>query len=219
MKRVGQLSPGEEFAFAGVQFVVLDKLGGGIFCLLRYAYGSCRFQEEDNFGSSVNDYTVSSIREHINAFAKALPNSREEACAMLKFPLDLLDANHDKSYGTLMVRAAPLTDAQYSRYSDYIPTIAGEYWLATPAGYVNPYSSYSLQDWRCSVLCIGADGSKKLRTPQASGDRHFIRPAICLDESTLVVVANDDADEDPLSKFTDEELLNELKRRLNSNFQ
>lgn len=190
MKKLAKLSPGRIFNFAGEKFVVMEQRDGAAFVLLAQSKESCPFNDKDD-AENRNDYTRSTLKERIDKWVEALPRTSEEAAAILPFEVDLSCTDRSKSYGTITVKAAPLTLWQYGQFKKLIPLNEDDwYWLVTPwacrwlrspltngAGYV----WYVFTDGDCSSL--GASNS------------FGIRPALLLN-SDLLVSLDDEVEDD-----------------------
>lgn len=132
MKKLAKLSPGRIFNFAGEKFVVMEQRDGAAFVLLAQSKESCPFNDKDD-AENRNDYTHSTLKERIDKWVEALPRTSEEAAAILPFEVDLSCTDRSKSYGTITVKAAPLTLWQYGQFKELIPLNEDDwYWLATP---------------------------------------------------------------------------------------
>lgn len=132
MKKLAKLSPGRIFNFAGEKFVVMEQRDGAAFVLLAQSKESCPFNDKDD-AENRNDYTRSTLKERIDKWVEALPRTSEEAAAILPFEVDLSCTDRSKSYGTITVKAAPLTLWQYGQFKELIPLNEDDwYWLVTP---------------------------------------------------------------------------------------
>lgn len=132
MKKLAKLSPGRIFNFAGEKFVVMEQRDGAAFVLLAQSKESCPFNDKDD-AENRNDYTHSTLKERIDKWVEALPRTSEEAAAILPFEVDLSCTDRSKSYGTITVKAAPLTLWQYGQFKELIPLNEDDwYWLVTP---------------------------------------------------------------------------------------
>ena len=190
MKKLATLSPGSIFNFAGERFVVMEQRDGAAFVLLAQSKESCPFNDNDNVENR-NDYTRSTLKERIDKWVEDLPRTSEEAAAILPFEVDLSCTDRSKSYGTITVKAAPLTLWQYGQFKELIPLNEDDwYWLVTP--------------WAC----------RWLRSPSASNSYYVwfvytdgdcddygasysfgIRPALLLN-SDLLVSLDDEVEDD-----------------------
>lgn len=190
MKKLAKLSPGRIFNFAGEKFVVMEQRDGAAFVLLAQSKESCPFNDKDD-AENRNDYTHSTLKERIDKWVEALPRTSEEAAAILPFEVDLSCTDRSKSYGTITVKAAPLTLWQYGQFKELIPLNEDDwYWLVTP--------------WACrwlrSPLTLNTSyvwfvlTSGNYYNVLASGS-YGIRPALLLN-SDLLVSTDDEVEED-----------------------
>lgn len=190
MKKLAKLSPGRIFNFAGEKFVVMEQHDGAAFVLLAQSKESCPFNDKDD-AENRNDYTRSTLKERIDKWVEALPRTSEEAAAILPFEVDLSCTDRSKSYGTITVKAAPLTLWQYGQFKELIPLNEDDwYWLVTP--------------WACRwlrspstrganyVWFVGSSGSCSGGNASYSSG---IRPALLLN-SDLLVSLDDEVEDD-----------------------
>ena len=224
MKKLATLSPGQIFNFAGEQFAVMEQRDGAAFVLLAQSKESCPFNDKDN-AENRNDYTRSTLKERIDKWVEALPRTSEEAAAILPFEVDLSCTDRSKSYGTITVKAAPLTLWQYGQFKELIPLNEDDwYWLVTP--------------WACrwlrspgtgdtlSVWYVYSSGNYNSNNASYS---HGIRPALLLNSDLLVSlddeVENESCDEGDtctcgktvdLSGVCTKDLMAEIYRRLST---
>ena len=181
MKKLATLSPGQIFNFAGEQFVVMEQRDGAAFVLLAQSKESCPFNDKDN-AENRNDYTCSTLKESIDKWVEALPRTSAEAAAILPFEVDLSCTDRSKSYGTITVKAAPLTLWQYGQFKELIPLNEDDwYWLVTPWAcrwLRSPSTYYTGSVWY--VLSNG--GYYGIYASYSDG----IRPALLLNSDLLV---------------------------------
>lgn len=190
MKKLAKLSPGRIFNFAGEKFVVMEQRDGSTFVLLAQSKESCPFNDKDD-AENRNDYTRSTLKERIDKWVEALPRTSEEAAAILPFEVDLSCTDRSNSYGTITVKAAPLTLWQYGQFKELIPLNEDDwYWLVTP--------------WACrwlrSPLILNTSSVWSVLTDGSYDDRYAssslgIRPALLLN-SDLLVSLDDEVEED-----------------------
>lgn len=190
MKKLAKLSPGRIFNFAGEKFVVMEQRDGSTFVLLAQSKESCPFNDKDD-AENRNDYTRSTLKERIDKWVEALPRTSEEAAAILPFEVDLSCTDRSKSYGTITVKAAPLTLWQYGQFKELIPLNEDDwYWLVTP------WACWWLRSPRAVntsiVWLVYSDGG--CGNYDAS-DSLGIRPALLLN-SDLLVSLDDEVEED-----------------------
>lgn len=190
MKKLAKLSPGRIFNFAGEKFVVMEQRDGAAFVLLAQSKESCPFNDKDD-AENRNDYTRSTLKERIDKWVEALPRTSEEATAILPFEVDLSCTDRSKSYGTITVKAAPLTLWQYGQFKELIPLNEDDwYWLVTP--------------WACRWLrSPRTNGTNYVWLVNSNGNfsRYYasnsfgIRPALLLN-SDLLVSSDDEVEDD-----------------------
>lgn len=190
MKKLATLRPGQIFNFAGEQFVVLEQRDGAAFVLLAQSKESCPFNDKDD-AENRNDYTCSTLKERIDKWVESLPRASEEAAAILPFEVDLSCTDRGKRYGTITVKAAPLTLWQYGQFKELIPLNEDDwYWLVTPWAcrwLRSPYTSSTNVVW--FVLSDG--GCHSFYASSSCG----VRPALLLN-SDLLVSLDDEVEEE-----------------------
>lgn len=190
MKKLAKLSPGRIFNFAGEKFVVMEQRDGAAFVLLAQSKESCPFNDKDD-AENRNDYTRSTLKERIDKWVEALPRTSEEAAAILPFEVDLSCTDRSKSYGTITVKAAPLTLWQYGQFKELIPLNEDDwYWLVTPWAcrwLRSPHTGNANYVWRVYTNgdCNGGSASYS----------YGIRPALLLN-SDLLVSLDDEVEDD-----------------------
>lgn len=189
MKKLAKLSPGRIFNFAGEKFVVMEQRDGAAFVLLAQSTESCPFNDKDD-AENRNDYTRSTLKERIDKWVEALPRTSEEAAAILPFEVDLSCTDRSKSYGTITVKAAPLTLWQYGQFKELIPLNEDDwYWLVTPWAcrwLRSPDTSSTRYVW---LVNSSGGGSS------SAADSYGIRPALLLN-SDLLVSLDDEVEDD-----------------------
>lgn len=189
MKKLAKLSPGRIFNFAGEKFVVMEQRDGAAFVLLAQSKESCPFNDKDD-AENRNDYTRSTLKERIDKWVEALPRTSEEAAAILPFEVDLSCTDRSKSYGTITVKAAPLTLWQYGQFKELIPLNEDDwYWLVTPWAcrwLRSPYTGGTNGVW-----LVYSNGYYHNNASYSNG----IRPALLLN-SDLLVSLDDEVEDD-----------------------
>lgn len=191
MKKLAKLSPGRIFNFAGEKFVVMEQRDGAAFVLLAQSKESCPFNDKDD-AENRNDYTCSTLKERIDKWVEALPRTSEEAAAILPFEVDLSCTDRSKSYGTITVKAAPLTLWQYGQFKELIPLNEDDwYWLVTPWAcrwLRSPRTNDANYVWNVSTnggYCLYSYASYS----------YGVRPALLLN-SDLLVSLDDEVEDD-----------------------
>lgn len=190
MKKLAKLSPGRIFNFAGEKFVVMEQRDGAAFVLLAQSKESCPFNDKDD-AENRNDYTRSTLKERIDKWVEALPRTSEEAAAILPFEVDLSCTDRSKSYGTITVKAAPLTLWQYGQFKELIPLNEDDwYWLVTP--WACRWLRSPLTNDTDYVWFVFSDGSCNYYGASSSNG---VRPALLLN-SDLLVSLDDEVEDD-----------------------
>lgn len=192
MKKLAKLSPGRIFNFAGEKFVVMEQRDGAAFVLLAQSKESCPFNDKDD-AENRNDYTRSTLKERIDKWVEALPRTSEEAAAILPFEVDLSCTDRSKSYGTITVKAAPLTLWQYGQFKELIPLNEDDwYWLVTPWAcrwLRSPFTSGAGNVW------LVYSGGNCNGNGRCASNSYGIRPALLLN-SDLLVSLDDEVEDD-----------------------
>lgn len=220
MKKVGSLKQGTIFTYAKKQFVVLESMDDGVFCILAQSRISVPFHNSDD--APMNNYEKSSLRRTIEGpwldELLADGGSRDD---MVPFDVDLRPTDQSEGYGTLEnVLAAPLTLWQYGKYKDIIPLNEDDWWwLVTPwacPSLRSPYTGYAYYAWY-----VYSNGDYYYNYCSYS---YGVRPALKLNSELLVSVEGDEEEERAdgecdnytvdLSRVDTESLLKEIERRL-----
>ena len=199
--------PGDIIEFAGSKFVVLDILdpssgvpeghgytdnGPDLFIL------SLESQGESRFGDS-NNYAESELRRQTAAWLDDLLAHGVDPDLLRTRTLDLTTMDGHGKYGELTVKAAPLTIDEARKYADVIPNCDDACWLAT--GWGGP--GYFGATRALFVYTNGSWGSLNC------SNSYGIRPALVI--SSLLLASKE---EPYLSEASTEELLEELRRRI-----
>ena len=199
--------PGDIIEFAGSKFVVLDILdpssgvpeghgytdnGPDLFIL------SLESQGESRFGDS-NNYAESELRRQTAAWLDDLLAHGVDPDLLRTRTLDLTTMDGHGKYGELTVKAAPLTIDEARKYADVIPNCDDACWLATGWGGPGYFGA-------THALYVYTDGSWY---GNYCSNSYGIRPALVI--SSLLLASKE---EPYLSEASTEELLEELRRRI-----
>ena len=220
MKKIGTLAPGAVFAYAKKQFVVMEVMDDGVFCILAQSEMSVPFHNMDD--APRNNYVKSSLRETIEGpWLKELLANGGSLDDMVPFDVDLRPTDQSEGYGTLKnVLAAPLTLWQYGKYKDIIPLNEDDWWwLVTP--WACPWLRSPDASYTSSVWFVFSSGSCNYDFCTSS---YGVRPALKLNSDLLVSVDGEDGEdlEDgwsdggsvDLSKVDTASILKEIERRI-----
>ena len=199
--------PGDIIEFAGSKFVVLDILdpssgvpeghgytdnGPDLFIL------SLESQGESRFGDS-NNYVESELRRRTAAWLDDLLAHGVDPDLLRTRTIYLTTMDGHGKYGELTVKAAPLTMDEARKYADVIPNCDDACWLAT--GWGGP--GYFCATYALDVYANGSWVSGRC------SHSYGIRPALVI--SSLLLASKEEPD---LSEASTEELLEELRRRI-----
>ncbi len=199
--------PGDIIEFAGSKFVVLDILdpsrdvpeshgyidnGPDLFVL------SLESQGESRFGDS-NNYVESELRRRTTAWLDDLLAHGADPDLLRTRTIYLTTMDGHGKYGELTVKAAPLTMDEARKYADIIPNCDDACWLAT--GWGGPEHLGATL-----ALFVYTDGSWNY---YYCSNSYGIRPALVI--SSLLLTSKEEPD---LSEASTEELLEELRRRI-----
>lgn len=175
MRKLASISPGAIFNFAGEKFVVLEQHEGTAFVLLAQSKVSCPFNDKAD-AEDRNNYIGSTLEERTNQWVEKLPRNEAEAAAILPFDVDLSCTDRSTSYGTITVKAAPLTLWQYGQFKELIPLNEDDWWwLVTPWAcrwLRSPYTGSTNYVWDVYTGGNYSNGS--------ASNSYGIRPALLL---------------------------------------
>ena len=192
--------PGDIIEFAGSKFVVLDDLSPfngedeahDLFIL------SLESQGESRFGDS-NNYAESELRRRTAAWLDDLLAHGVDPDLLRTRTLDLTTMDGHGKYGELTVKAAPLTMDEARKYADIIPDCDDACWLATGWGGPGFFGA-------AHALRVSINGNWR---SSGCSNSYGIRPALVI--SSLLLASKEEPD---LSEASTEELLGELRRRI-----
>lgn len=192
--------PGDIIELAGIKFVVLEDRGpvcsdsteSELFIMALESQGQSIFGD-------TNNYAESDLRRRVAGWLDELLDHGVNPDFVRSRVLDLTTLDGHGKYGTLETKAAPLTMDEARKYADVIPDPDEVCWLATGWGGPGYFgSAYAL--YVCSYGVWGGS---------SCSDSYGIRPALVI--SSLLLTSEDEPD---LSEFSTDELLAEVRRRI-----
>lgn len=192
--------PGDIIEIAGKKFVVLDDLspfseeseGHDLLILSLESQGESRFGENNN-------YAESELRRRTAAWLDDLLDHGVDPDLIRSRTIDLTTLDGHGEYGTLEVKAAPLTLDEARKYAKVIPNCDDACWLAT--GWGGPeYFGATL------ALCVYTSGYWNNFNCSYS---YGVRPALVI--SSFLLPSENEPD---LSEVSTEDLLEEVRRRI-----
>lgn len=212
--KLSDVPVGKSIGAFGKRFTVLDHTDKGVLVLSESIETEMPFRDECEARVAPNDFRDSDICRYLNGeYLDKLISSAKDTDAILDMEIDLKCTLGQREYGTCVVKAGLLTLEQFGKYFDIIPKVDDCWWLATPYG--TPLRSPNLNNVK-GVWYVDKDG---LNFIGLSCHSRGARPALILESSLLVSCDNISGDDmsnnktTQLSDFSDEELLEEIKRR------
>lgn len=193
--------PGDIVKIAGTEFAVLDVKRNAapddadeLFVLLREPVGNTKFNDCEK-----NSYANSDLYRAVNVwFYEDFAKKLHDTLKIYGRKINLLTLDGRADYGSIDCLAAPLTFDEYRRYHKYIPISEKASWLATgdsaPGRLGALYALLIAPDGYCySSYCANSVA---------------VRPAMIV--SSLLL----DDEESNLSRYTTEQLLEEIRNRM-----
>lgn len=196
--------PGDIIELAGIKFVVLEDRGpvcsdsteSELFILALESQGQSTFCD-------TNNYAESKLKEAVDAWLYRLTEKLEaEGCnsGLIKHRvIDLTALDGYKGFGSLEVDAAPLTMDEARKYAEVMPDPDEACWLATGWGGPEHFGS-------TGALRVDSNGNWD---GNDCSNSYGIRPALVI--SSLLLPSEDEPD---LSEYSTDELLAEVRRRI-----
>lgn len=189
---------GETFKIKDVELLTLNIIGGDPFVI---ALDTCF---ESKFAEDGNNYHGSTLEDVVNEWFEEL------GVPAIPRVLDLTTMDGSKRYGTIKVKAAPLTFDEWRRYAEIIiPNIKHRFWLAT--GWADP----KWKNWGSNGVCyVDSSGTMYLNSYSSS---YGLAPAFILDKEFFENIPphyGNKPDPQMLAGFTTDELLAEVSRRV-----
>lgn len=198
--------PGDIVQLAGIDFVVLEDRGPfngegenhDLFILALEGQGESRFGDTNNYAESDLKGQVEGWLYRLTE--KMAGDGRESDIDLIRTrTISLTTLDGYKGYGELEVKAAPLTLDEARRCAEFMPDPDTASWLATGWGGPEHYGA-------TLALLVITNGSWLSNNCSNS---YGIRPALVI--SSLLLASKEEPD---LSEASTEELLEELRRRI-----
>lgn len=196
-------NPGDIVKLGGIEFVVLDNNMAGssseeeiLFILALESQGQSRF------GKNSNNYANEKLRDAVCDWLDILADSGVDVDTIKPRILDLTTVDGYRGYGSIEVKAAPLTMDEARKYAEVIPNCDEATWLSTGWGGPERFGS-------ANALGVYADGNWY---NGYCARPHGVRPALVILSSLL----DSEGNENGLEKVSTEALLEELRRRTKS---
>lgn len=210
--KLANIPVGKSIETFGKKFTVLDHTDEGTLVLSDVIERDMPFRDKCEAAVAANDFRDSDICKYLyGEYLEQLMNSTEDTDAILDMSIDLKDTLSQREYGFFKAKVGLLTLEQYGKYYDIIPKIDNCWWLATPYGTPlrSPHTYIANYVWYVYTNGYYSNYSYNYS--------YGVRPALLLDSSYLVSFDGVPGDaKTPLSAFSDDELLEEIKRRSRS---
>ena len=205
------LKPGEIFTVFGKRFVKLEDNGDdGSLVLAADIWKMMPFRtvKDSEEAKDPNNFLKSDVLDYL---ATCLPEMADNGAVyedFKPFQISLEDTTGQCEYGEVENRIGLLTLRQYGKYWRMIPAVDAPWWLATPYG--TPNSSPRTHGANY-VWLVYSDGSYN---NYWCSNSYGVRPAFNFNPSLLVSVECEDAEETELSQYSLDDLLAEIKKRI-----
>lgn len=192
---ISNIAPGKNVDYRGVPCLVLEHRKDGT--LLLYLD-----QITHAFGDS-NNFAASSLRAYLNgSYLRRLTDDNPDE--VITRSVDLTALNGSKEYGTCECKVAPLTLDELRKYHDILPLAENVEWSVTPRS--TPKVN---EDDACVMALINSTGNIG---GYYCSNTFGSRPAFLVPSSLPVEVEAEDTN--PLERYTVQELMEELSRRI-----
>lgn len=205
------LKHGEIFTVFGKRFVKLEDNGDDGSLVLAadiWKMMSFRTVKDDEEPKDPNNFLKSDVLDYLANCLLEMADNGAIYEDLKPFRISLEDTTGQCEYGETENRIGLLTLRQYGKYWRMIPAVDAPWWLATPYGTPNssPNTNYANGVW-----LVGAGG---FSGTGYCGVTCGVRPAFNFNPSLLVSVECEDAEETELSQYSLDDLLEEIKKRI-----
>lgn len=187
MKRpiaINKVPRGEVFTAFDEDFVVLDHVDGGVFCIRKEVWKRDKFDDD-----CCNNLREAGIRDTLSEYRSLLKDRGAKDEDIIPIKVDLKATDGTRLYGWYEGDVGLLTLEQYGKYKEIIPLVDGWWWLATPVWtrwLRSPYTSYTDGVWYVSS---GGDYGVS-----GASDSWGVRPVLIF--SAALLVSWDDGESD-----------------------
>lgn len=155
--------PGKKFEFGGLEWVALDEVDGGIFCIVSKCITDDDADEFPFDENNRNDWRSSTIRNYLNTvFLERIGGADN----LIKQTVNLISDDGMNDYGTCEDYVALLSCDQYRKYRSILPAFKSWWWTLTPwtcyASYANhvrivhPSGTLSYNSAHYAIACAPA---------------------------------------------------------------
>lgn len=169
INKLKEIKPGEIFSFGGYKWVKLEQEG---------LYLMEGFLESIAFDNSSNNWRNSQLREYLNIFFYKLMFSVSNTDDFLSYEIDLTSDDGMRDYGKCENNIGLLTADLYRSNRHLLKPLKDWWWLATPKTCIKKYNDE----------CLIVNDEGLIDSVCVYEDYLNVRPVICLQPDTLVVV-------------------------------
>lgn len=210
MIKLANIPVGKSIEVFGKKFTILEHTDEGTLVLSDTIACYMPFREKCEARVAQNDFRDSDVCQYLNReYLSQLKNSGENTNAILDMVIDLKCTLGQREYLFFKSKVGLLTLEQYGKYFNIIPKIDRRWWFGTPHGTPlhSPFAYNTHYVWY-----VDADGDYHRGDYENS---YGVRPVLLLDSSYFISFDGvPNGDKALLSAFSDEELMDEVKRRL-----
>lgn len=187
MKRtimLNKIPRGEVFTVFGEDFVVLDHIDAGVFCIRKDIWKVAPFDRMGN-----NNLSEADIIEDLDNYLQLLKSNGAKDDDILTQRVDLKATDGTRLYGWYEGKVGLLTLEQYGKYKEIIPLVDEWWWLATPVWTwrLRSPDTYDANN----VWVVGSSGG---HGNYVANDSWGVRPVLTF--SSLLLVSWDDGESD-----------------------
>lgn len=187
MKRtiaISKVPRGEVFTAFGEDFVVLDHVDVGVFCIRKGVWENAKFDDD-----GCNNLREAGICDILSEYRILLKDRGAKDEDIIPIKVDLKATDGTRLYGWYEGDVGLLTLEQYGKYKDIIPLVGGWWWLATPVWtwWLRSTDTYDANN----VWVVGSSGG---HGNYVANDSWGVRPVLTF--SSLLLVSWDDGESD-----------------------
>lgn len=122
-------APGKRFEFGGLEWVALDEVDGGIFCIVSECITDDDTDEFPFDENNRSDWRSSTLRRYLNTeFLDRIGGAEN----LIKQTVNLISDDGMNDYGSCEDYVALLSSDQYRKYRSILPEFKSWWWTLTP---------------------------------------------------------------------------------------
>lgn len=140
------LGIGDTFELVGITWTIIDITNKGYMCL------SDKLEDRMVFGSNINKWKESSLRNYLNTYFLKLLSDEIGEDNIVSFERDLLSLDGQTEYGVCEDKVSLLNVDEYRKYRSLIPNTNDYWWWL-----ITPWST-PCNDYKASVAVVSSSG-------------------------------------------------------------